>query len=175
MTCHDVDTLLPLFFDGELDAGRMRSVALHTARCAGCESQLRALELIQTNLQQDVSATLETIDFGSMWSDVERRLPAERTATWQRLRARWEMFVDAWEIPVALPAAAVAALALLSFYFFTSAGPTTPTAQDILASTDYASSVERLDTVFDSVAIFSDPDTQTTVLWVGDETLGDEP
>lgn len=174
MRCRDVDTLLPLFFDGELDARRMRDVALHTARCEECEAQVRDLESIQAQLQRSVAADLESIDFSNMWNSIERRLPPPRVTLWTRLRARWEMF-EGFEWSPAIPAAAVVATALLAFFLFSRSEPTAVPDAERLASTDYASSVERLDTAFDSVAIFSDPDTQTTVVWLGDESLGDAP
>jgi len=175
MRCHDVDSLLPLFFDGELDARRMRDVALHTARCADCESEIREFEAIQEHLKATVEAEITEVDFAAMWSGIERRLQPPRPTLWQRLQAHWERF-ESWEFPLPLPAAAaVAVAAVLSFFLF--AGAKSPIVPDaaLVASTDYANSVERLDTAFDSVALFSDPDTQTTVLWVGDMPLGVDP
>lgn len=174
MRCQDVDTLLPLFFDGELDARRMREVALHTARCGECETQLRDLETIQIHLKRSVEAELEGVDFTALWAGIERQLPAPRDSFWLRLRARWDA-LGPWEWSPALPAAAVAAAAVAGFFLLADAEPTTVPEVARVAATDYAGSVERLDTVFDSFAIFSDPDTQTTVLWVEDESLGVEP
>jgi len=175
MKCQDVDTLLPLFFDGELDSRRMRDVALHTARCRGCESQLRDLETVQAHLQQTVKVDLDTVDFSGLWTSIERRLPPPRDSFWQRLRARWDL-LEPWDWSPALPAAAaVAATAVAGFFLFSASEPTAVPQAERIASTDYSSSVERLDTVFDSFALFSDPDTQTTVLWVGDEAPGEDP
>ena len=47
MNCRETRPLLPLFFDGELEARQMRAVALHSTRCIDCEGELRQLERLQ--------------------------------------------------------------------------------------------------------------------------------
>ncbi len=175
MKCRDVDSLLPLFFDGELDARRMRDVALHTARCVECESELRELETIQAHFQSGVEATLAEVDLDSLWPAVERRLSRQPPSLWQRLRAQWEGLAPL-ELPVALPAGALAAVAAFgAWLMFAQVEPSGAPELDRIAATDYANSLERLDTVFESVALVSDPNTQTMLLWIGDEALGVEP
>lgn len=170
MTCRDADSLLPLFFDGELDSKRMREVALHATKCAACEVELREFESVQSQLQSLLAAEVDKVDFSALWPAIERRLPPPRTALWSRLRAWWEEQADTpwnWAVPGAA-ATAVAVLALL-VSFGTETAPSGGDASQV-ALTDYGTAIERLDTDLDSVAVFNDPDTQTIVLWIGDDS-----
>lgn len=177
MTCREALNLLPLFFDGELDARQMRAVALHSTRCASCEAELRQFERVQELVCERVNAAVEEVDFEQFWAGVERRLGCRRPPWWAQVRARW----TAGEHTLALrwPAlAAVAALAALALFLFTRAPqPAFQTAAPQVAAVDNAASIDSLDTDLDSVAVLNDPETRTTVLWVSDDlpVVGDRP
>src|SRR5262245_24088256 len=115
MTCREVINLLPQFFDGELDSRHMRSVALHSTRCAGCETELRYLERTQQLVSETVAAAVDSIDFGGFWQSVEQQLGPVRITVWQRLTTWWSDQDHRWVIRVPAYAAAtlVALFALL--------------------------------------------------------------
>lgn len=171
MTCREAANLLPLFFDGELDARQMRTIALHGTRCVACEDELRRMERLQELVGDTINARVDEIDFSSFWPAIERQLGTARPSLWQRMRARWAEREFGWS--VGLPAfAAAAAIALFAFLFFTRVQQPTPQpAASQIAAVDEPASIDSLDTDVDSVAVMSDPETHTTVLWVSDDTV----
>jgi anti-sigma-K factor RskA len=175
MTCREVLNLLPLFFDGELDPRQMRTVAIHSTRCVACETALREIERLQELINSSVSAKVDEIDLSSLWCTIERQLGTHRLSWWQRLRHRWEDR-DPWSLGV--PAfAAAAAIAVLAFLFFVRAPQpaAVPPAAPQVAVVDNTASIDELATDGDA-AMFNDPETRTTVLWVSDDTsAGDAP
>jgi hypothetical protein len=170
MTCREASNLLPLFFDGELDARQMRAVALHSSRCGGCEGELRNLERLQELVSEKITTDLEEIDFTTLWPAVERQLGPIRTPWWPRLRAWWIDGDHQWlvRLPVFAAAAAIAVLALL--IFTRAQQPTTQPDAPQVAAVDNAASIESVDADSDSVAVLSDPQTRTTVLWVSEDS-----
>jgi len=175
MICRDADALLPMFFDGELDAKRMRDVAMHTTRCGDCEGKLRDLESVQGHLQALLAAEVDAVDMSGLWAAIEKRLPPPEAGWWLRLRNWWEN-LEPMEWNVALPATAAAtAIVVLTSVALWQNEPSGENFAAVdaqhVASTDYATGIERLETTFDSVAVLSDPDTHTTVLWIGDDSL----
>ena len=175
MTCREVANLLPLFFDGELDARQMRAVALHSTRCESCEQDLRRLERVQELISDTIDSAADEIDLENFWPGIERRLSNTREPWWPRLRAWWSDGEHAWiiRLPAFAAAAVIAALVLL---LFAHTPPlSTPPAAPQLAAVDNATSIESLETDVDSVAVLNDPETRTTVLWVNDPGPGDAP
>lgn len=175
ITCREASSLLPLFFDGELEARQMRAVALHGTRCSECEAELRSLERLQELVGDTIAARLEEIDFSGFWRDVESRLPVSRASGWHRLSTWWadRDSNPSWRWPalVAAAAAAVLALFLLTRFRTPNAQPDAPQ----LASADNPASIDSLD-ADGSVTVVNDPETRTTILWVSDDTVvGDVP
>ena len=168
-TCRETTDLLPLFFDGELDAHQMRQIALHTARCRECENEIRELEQLHDALSASISARVDQMDLSSLWPSIERQLPRARAKS--SLVARWR---ELWDAPaqgwwVGVPAVATAAaVAALAFALFSRTQPTVAPDAEQVATVDYANSIEQIDSDLDSVAVFHDPDTRTTLLWVSD-------
>src|SRR5437867_1429495 len=117
MTCREALNLLPLFFDGELDARQMRAVALHGTRCSACEVELHDLERLQEIVSDSISAVVDEIDLSGFWPAIERQLGTVRPSRWQRARARWREGEYRWAVrlPAFAAAAAVVILALLLF------------------------------------------------------------
>lgn len=170
LSCRDSESLLPLFFDGELDSKRMRAVALHATKCPECETTLRDFEAVQSQVQSLFAAEVDSVDFSNLWTSIESRLPPARPSFWLRMRAWWEDQEDGswnWAVPGAALASVVAVLALLAS--LNSEPSILPGDAPRIAATDYATSIEHLETVLDSVAVFNDPDTHTTVLWIGSD------
>ena len=177
MTCRDAAALLPLFFDGELDANQMRAVALHSTRCVDCEGVLRQLERLQDLVSAHVVAAVDDVDLSSFWSDVERRLGPTQVSWAERLRAWWGERDSVWAVP---PWPALAAVgAALAIGLALAARVQTPTIHPDagqVATRDNAALLDSLDTDAPSVAVLSDPETRTMVLWVSeDEPVGEVP
>ncbi len=175
MTCRDVEGLLHVFFDGELDAKQMRLVAMHTAHCPACEAELRFLESIQQGLRDSVEADLAEVDFDAVWAGIADRLPAARPSWGSRLSVYWNDFVESLQQSPGLPmAVAAAAAVLVALALFARVSPNADPGASQLAEADYSSSIERLETSSDAVAVFDDPDTGTKVLWIGNDFSGVE-
>jgi anti-sigma-K factor RskA len=176
MTCREASNLLPLFFDGELDARQMRAVAMHSTRCNPCETALREIERLQEVVSVTVNARVEEIDLSRLWTTIEPRLVVRQPSWWERVRARWPS-ASPWS--VGIPAfAAAAAIAVLAFLFLAhSQQPAAmPPAAPQMAAVDNAASIDSLDADVESVTVLNDPETRTTVLWVSDDTsVGDVP
>lgn len=173
MTCREALNLLPLFFDGELDPRQMRAVALHGARCGTCEGELRHMNRLQELVSEGVTAVVDEIDFTDFWVGIERQLGAVRFPWWQRARAWWSAGRRQWPLPLPVFAAAAAIVALVLLLFARAQQPATPA----MVAIDNGASIDSLDADVDSVAVISDPETRTTVLWVSDDDAsgGDVP
>jgi len=172
MTCREALNLLPLFFDGELDANQMRAVALHSTRCGGCEDQLRRMERVQEVISAQVSGAVDEVDFSTLWRGIDERLGTVHVSWWTRARAWWGERERSWVITG--PAfAAAAAVALLGFLLWTRTPPTTQPDASQVANVD----IESLDSDVDAVTVLNDNETRTTVIWVSDDTPagGDTP
>jgi anti-sigma factor RsiW len=172
MTCREALNLLPLFFDGELDAHQMRAVALHSTRCGGCEAELRRMERVQELVNTEITAAVDEIDFGVLWRGIDQRLGTVRVSWWTRLRGWWNEGDHPWLIRVPALAAAAAAL-VLGFLLLTRTPQTTQPDASQVASVDNAASIESLESDVDAVTVLNDPETRTTVLWVSDDAPGD--
>lgn len=170
MVCREASKLLSLFFDGELDPRQMRAVALHDTRCPTCEPELRRLERLQELVSDTINARVDEMDLTHLWPTVESQLTTVRLSWWERATEWWGDAEHPWalRLPAFAAAAAVAVLALL--LLMRSSQPTTDPGAPQLAAVDNAASIDSLDTDFDAVTMMNDPETQTTVIWVSDET-----
>ena len=169
MTCRDALNLLPLFFDGELDANQMRAVAMHSTRCSSCEDELRRMEQVQEMISTHVNAALDEVDFSALWRGIDQRLGTVRVSWWNRTRTWWSEGEHRWVIQ--LPAfAAAAAVAVLGFLLWTRTTASTPQPDAaVVANLDNTASIDSLESDGDAVTVVNDPETRTTVLWVSDD------
>ena len=166
MTCREALPLLPLFFDGELDARQMRAVALHSSRCRECETEIRTLERLQELVSDTLHARADDLDLTGLWSSVAARLEPARRGWWQRAVLWWSEHEGAWAMRWPAVGAAVAAALLAVFAFMRAQQPAVQPAARQVAAVDNAAMIDSLDTDLDSVA-----ETRTTVLWVSDDTV----
>lgn len=167
MTCRETRPLLPLFFDGELEARQMRAVALHSTRCPDCEDELRHFERLQEAVSAHVAAMVEDVDLSQIWAGVAPRLPSRAPSLVQRLRGWWDEQELGWLVRG--PAfAAVAGVTLLGLAMWqrTDAPPNQPIASHV----DNSAVLDSVQSSVDSVALVTDAETNTTLLWIMDDT-----
>jgi anti-sigma factor RsiW len=165
ISCRDVQSLLPLFFDSELDARQMRMVALHTAKCASCEHELRDLELVQDAVAHTLAERVEEIDLSGVWTAIERRLGPGRPSWLTRLQLWWgEAHPLRWVANGPALGAAAAGVAL-SFTVFWTSRPA-PMIAEVPQAVGSAVSIDTIEAPT-NVAVLSEEDT--LVLWVEDE------
>ncbi len=169
MNCRETRPLLPLFFDGELEARQMRAVALHSTRCADCEDELRRFERLQEAIASNVSALVGAIDLGQIWAGVAPRLAARTPSLGGRLRAWWEERELGWAT-LRGPAFAMAAVAALLTLVLWQREPA-KIDDDIAKKIDNSAVLDSVQSS-DSVALVTDAETNTTLLWVMDEAGG---
>ncbi|HVN88131.1 MAG TPA: zf-HC2 domain-containing protein [Candidatus Binatia bacterium] len=171
MTCRDVSGLLPLFYDGELDARQMRAVALHSSRCSECEGELQRLERVQTLVADTINLRVDELDLSQIWPAVQSRIGSVRMPWWHRARSRWEEYdVRSWfTVPALGVATAGAAFAVMVWTSRVGEAPQLAQMPPTPAI-DNTAVIDSLESSAESVAVVSEPETHTTVLWVNDDT-----
>jgi anti-sigma factor RsiW len=170
-TCREARPLLPLFFDGELEARQMRAVALHSTRCPECEHELRSLEHLQEAVVAHVDALIDGIDFGRVWAGVEPRLKGRAPSYGERLRGWWEEHGRGWGLRG--PAfAGFAAAALLALVIVQPGSDPIVRAPRPAEKIDNSVKFDSMQSSVDSVAMVTDAETNTTMLWIMDDAAG---
>lgn len=174
-TCREARPLLPLFFDGELEARQMRAVALHSTRCPQCEHELRELEHLQESIAAHVNGLVDGIDMSQVWAGVAPRLGGrapswrERWATWwEEARAGWSVRGPAL---AGLAAAAMLSVVVVQRGADVAAPNLAPTGPRI-AKIDNSAKLDSMQSSVDSVALVTEPETNTTMLWIMDDAGG---
>jgi hypothetical protein len=179
MNCRESRPLLPLFLDGELESRQMRAVALHSTRCSECEDELRTMERLQETIASHINAEVEQIDLGLVWSAVAPRLGSTSPTWQQRWEEWWDSIREGWRTwgPVSV---AIAAAGVLAILFWQGDGSTTP--EQVAASDrDNSVIVESVRSSVGSLALVSEPTTDTMLMWITDDgpmtvdDLGDLP
>jgi hypothetical protein len=170
MSCRETRPLLPLFFDGELEARQMRAVALHSTRCSDCEDELRQLERLQEVVAAHVSALVDDVDLSQIWSGIAPRLDARAPSLPQRLRGWWEEQQFGWAVRgPALAAAALAIVIGVGMWLQRDE----PRQQEIASRVDNSAVLDSVQSSADSVALVTDAETNTTLLWVMDDAAAE--
>ena len=177
-SCREARPLLPLFFDGELEARQMRAVALHSTRCPECEHELRALEHLQEAVVAHVDALVDGIDLSRVWAGIEPRLAGRAPSLAERWRGWWEAHGSGWGMRG--PAfAGFAAAALLALVIIQPGGDGVSVVPDVakrpkakIDNIDNSAKVDSMQSSVDSVALLTDDETNTTLLWIMDDAAG---
>jgi len=167
MNCREARPLLPLFLDGEIDTRQLRSVALHSTRCGECERELQQLEHLQDLVVEHVNSQLEDVDLTRIWGGVAPRIQAISVPWWIRAQARWDTIDIRWRRPA--PAFAVlGAAALLAVVLW---GPSNQEPQEVArqSSIDNSANLDVVESHVGSMALLSEPETNTMVLWITDD------
>jgi anti-sigma factor RsiW len=188
--CPEIAPLVSRFFDGELDGGHMRTVALHITRCAECEDELRALERIQGLVAGFVAEEVAAMDVDSIWMAVSSRIDEPTSArSWSQRARAWGDGFELVSPATVWPALAAAAAVFLTFNLWPDGTPTVGVDVARKAPIEIAERVaqvgraERLlqeamdqidnSAVFESIvggvdSLMIEPKTQTAVLWIND-------
>lgn len=195
--CPHAERLIPLLHDGELASPLRREMRSHLVTCLSCTRALSVLERGQELLSQAIDEEIETINFSNFWQGVEERLGEIQPAWPIRFRLwveRWHL-----TRPLYAPAWAVAATVLLTFGVLLqqqSAFPppiakSFPPSQsdpqppdNVLEHSSPFPAPSVLDPGFalvsnqaeiesisssDTVAVWSDPGNNSTVIWTGSD------
>ncbi|MEO8602162.1 MAG: zf-HC2 domain-containing protein [bacterium] len=171
MTCRETRPLLPLFFDGELEARQMRSVALHSTRCTACEEELRELEHLQEAVVSHISALVDEVDLSQVWAGVAPRLSAQTPSWPSRVRGWLEEHRPGWGVR----GPAFAALAVAALLTLVLVQPATQSPEPIaapVAKIDNSAKLDSMQSSVDSVALVTEAETNTTLLWIMDDAKG---
>lgn len=166
--CDKVQALLPLFADGELDAGQMRMVATHSAACPLCDREVREQERLQFLLRAHIASRLAAASTVDLWPGIEARLRREATPRWRKWsRAMRDV---SWQPRVLWPAlAALLIAALATALYWQRAGAPGLRGATLLAGAEPPAFIDSLEADVGSVAVMDDWENHTTVLWVSDE------
>jgi len=161
--CREARPLLPLFFDGELDGRQMRRVALHSTRCPECEQELHRFERLQDVMGDWIDSEIEHFDLSGIWSGVAPRLAGAGGRGRSRVRAWREASAGLRRARRPLVAALAAAAVIVFFLWRFGDAPVERQVADNSVILD------SLDSHVDTLALLSEPETNTLVLWVADD------
>jgi len=186
--CSEIAPLLGVFEDGELEPHEMQEVARHLARCGNCEIVLHDYAALGRNLRAVVlSPPLENFAHA-----VQRRLDEVHIPLRARLEHYLESLGERWTPAFALTSAALAFGAWVLFFTpyarqnadqtasaeretrsfrHNESGPPLGTA---FVESGPQSVISRLEAKNPSVAVWSEPETKTTVIWIPDESSANE-
>ncbi len=163
MTCRDVEKQIGLFLDGELDGRAMRAVALHTTRCVSCETALQRFERVQDLVAETFADAVGDVDFSSFWPAVEAR--AERPVHGRGAAAFGSMGRLLTARSLIAVAATLAAVWLAAGLWQRGIAP----AVEEPARVNNQARIDSLASEAASVALLSEPASNTTVIWVVDD------
>lgn len=161
MTCRDIERMLDRFLDGELEARAMRTVALHVTRCEPCEAALQQQERLQDVVVETFADAVAEVEFTRFWPGVASRIGPIRARWWSRPG----MFGDAMLRPL-VAAGAVAVAAVVAFVVWRGG---LASAVDAPPPVNNQVRIDSLRSDARSVALLSEPRSNTTVIWVVDE------
>jgi anti-sigma factor RsiW len=186
--CSEIGLLLSAFEDGELEPHEMQEVARHLAQCSTCERELAGYALIGRELR---ALRIEP-DLSGFTAAVTSRIRQGRPPLQVRVERALGRFGR--QLSSALPTAALtAAIAILTAVLVTpyagrlldgalpnnglarleggSAAQRAPAASTEIASAPHDSHavISRLESSSPSVAVWSEPHHDTTVIWLPDQ------
>ncbi len=191
--CTDIAPLLGAFNDGELPPLETDQVSRHLDNCESCRETLLDFVLLGHHMRSAVAMpSMEGFIEGVMGGIASSRRPLR-----QRLLYSLEELRERWVAALSLAGAAVAVASLLLVL----AKPQTltrisglvhghsspvevaqnppvnlprPASAPVSSPSNSQTVVSRLDARRPAVAMWSEPDYKTTVIWLGDDASGNE-
>ena len=159
MTCREVEKVADLFIDGELEARVMRAVAMHVTRCAPCEAVIQRLERLQDAITETFEEAVASVDFSRFWTAVSVRAGELRPSG---LGGWGRRLLGSRVVTPARTAALAAAIALMLGALTLVRGITSP----VHRRANNQVRIDSLTSDAHSVALLSEPQSNTTVIWI---------
>jgi anti-sigma factor RsiW len=178
--CTEIGPMLGAFQDGELEPPEMREVARHLAQCAACEAELAQHEALALRLREAVTVPeLDGFAEGVM-SRIAELSPPIRARLLRRFELAREQITTALSLgALALATAAIIAVIVTPYasrltehgtqIAQTTAEHVAQVADAIPPVTNSRAVISSLESHVKSVAVWSEPQTQTTVIWIPDQ------
>jgi anti-sigma factor RsiW len=182
--CSDISPMLGGFEDGELETREMHEVARHLAQCKACEAELADNAAVGRYLR----AVAEEPALDGFAEAVQARLATLTPPIHVRVRHYLQAAREQISAGFALSAAALATAALtaviLTPYVSQIFSPQKPSVQSASvppsvqapgsaefaqATVDSPTVISSLESHVATVALWNEPETQTTVIWVPDQ------
>lgn len=192
--CSDVLPLLSAFQDAELEPHRMLAVARHLAGCAGCEGVLNDFDTVGRELR-DAAPVIPLEGFAEA---VQNRIARLEPGPLGRIKRWLSSLEERMTAGLALASAAIAVAAVTALIItpyanrlmnsgaantttmVASASPALPPVNEAVvtaaaesagkvAAADSHAIISRLEAKNPAVAVWSEPRTDTTVIWLPDQ------
>jgi anti-sigma factor RsiW len=199
--CSEIRPLLSAFSDGELEPAELLKVARHLAGCPQCESEAADLGALGAHLRESFESAVSVIPMAGFVEAVQARIAGLKPSPWRRLRRWFESLDQAISPTISVASAALAAAALTAILLtpyarqYTTSSPPQQLASNSIerpapvAKTpsrpaemvteaektlveDSRAIISRLESENPAVAVWSEPRTDTTVIWLPDQRVG---
>ncbi len=199
--CSEIRPLLSAFGDGELEPAELLKVARHLAGCPDCEREASDFTALGAGLRDSFEAAVSAVPLTGFAETVQARIANLQPSLWTRLRRRFESLDQRLSptISVASAALAVAALTAVLLTPYARQYTTSSNPQQLAANTqahrvpaaaaasrpaemvteaektlveDSRAVISRLESENPSVAVWNEPRTDTTVIWLPDQQVG---
>lgn len=183
--CGEIGMMLGAFEDSELEPNEMQEVAFHLARCESCTGMLSDYSTLGRNLRS-ITAEPSMAGFSSAVIARIDRLPQPMVQRIERfLRRQLDSLGAGVAWGGAVAAAAIITIVLMTPYAeqFANRGThsivapaanqmaaaTSNTNEPTMADNDSHADISRLESQNHSVAVWSEPRRDTTVIWLPDQ------
>jgi anti-sigma factor RsiW len=197
--CSEIRPLLSAFGDGELEPPELLRVARHVAGCPDCEREAADFSAVGIHLRDALESAVSSIPLAGFSAAVQARLDRLRPSLWSRFGQWLESVDERVSATLSLTSAAIAIAALTAIIFTPYArqytaghdvqvAASTPmrssaaAAPSRLAETvapdekalveDSRAIISRLESENPAVAVWSEPRTDTTVIWLPEQHAG---
>jgi anti-sigma factor RsiW len=187
--CGEISMLLGAFEDSELEPNEMQEVAYHLARCESCTGVLSDYSTLGRDLRSITEAPSLAGFSNAVIARVDRLPQPVLTRIERYFRRQLESVSTGFALGGAVVAAAIVTIILMTPYAeqFANRGtlPTivassdhntapaqladTATNEPTMADNDSHADISRLESENHSVAVWSEPRRDTTVIWLPDQ------
>jgi anti-sigma factor RsiW len=171
--CAHAQRLIPLLYDDELDGSLRREICDHVVNCTNCTHTLTMLDRGQELLRLAIDEQVMEIDFSGFWQGVEDRLAEPEPSLFERVRLWWDSWRPLWSWRMPLWAAAAVMLFVGGALIAAMLRGEPQSGASRLVDNDQAQ-IESL-AATDTVAVWNEPTSNATVIWVSDEGEGGLP